>query len=227
MQSRDIPWGTFGRDSVTMTPTPRITVTDCGSDWSQRVHCKWSQMWVGRAGAPQSQGPHILPPCPAPWHPALCHLTVSVDGRPGWLRDATGQTDAFGPQALEIAVLELEWWDTMKPEAGKRISRLGNTGSSHRPADPRCEPRMDKTIICREPGPDPQGQWVSSNVTMKASGICMAGGCRLWLLTLPTWADALLCPCSWGLISGAGATVVQDRRRHARTVGQTQMLWGD
>ncbi|MXQ84755.1 hypothetical protein E5288_WYG016692 [Bos mutus] len=82
---------------------------------------------------------------------------VSVDGRPGWLKDATGQTDAFGPQALEIAVLELEWWDTMKPEAGKRISRLGNTGSSHRPADPRCEPRMDKTITCREPGPDPQG----------------------------------------------------------------------
>ena len=82
---------------------------------------------------------------------------MSVDGRPGWLRDATGQTDAFGPQALESAVLELEWWDTMKPEAGKRISRLRNTGSSHRPADPWCEPRMDKTITCQEPGPDPQG----------------------------------------------------------------------
>ena len=71
------------------------------------------------------------------------------------------------------------------------------------------------------------GQWVSSSVTMKASGICMAGGCQLWLLTLPTWADAPLCPCLWGLISGAGATVVQDRTGHARIVGQTQMLWGD
>ena len=54
---------------------------------------------------------------------------MSVDGRPGWLRDDTEQTDAFGPRALESVVLELEWWDTMKPRAGKRISRLRSTAA--------------------------------------------------------------------------------------------------
>lgn len=92
-----------------------------------RVCCWQAQMWVGRAGAPWSQVPHILPSLSSSTKPITVSCsspTVSVDWMTGWLREATGQTDASGNQNWRALLWSRNDGEPWTLEAGRKSSRL-------------------------------------------------------------------------------------------------------
>ena len=112
MQTRPIcnretyPGGTFRGDSVMMIPSSPITGIYSFHQPLTEVSgfAVGSQMWAGRAGAPRSPTESLRPVASVQLHNTWCSVTAtptaSVDGRPGCLRDATGQTDVSSHQEI-------------------------------------------------------------------------------------------------------------------------------
>ena len=181
----------------------------------------------GQSWSPTESGsPH-----PASLSSAMTPSTVSAHSEcwwEAWLAERWHRADrCFWPPGLGECCSRVGVVGHHEAQSRKEDQQTQEHCSSHRPADPLCEPRMDKTITRREPGPDPQG--AVSIVQCSHEGQWHLHG--RGLLALASHSAYLgrcsFCPCLWRLLSGAGATVVQDRRGHARTMGQTQMSWGD